>query len=354
MVAGHAPRVSRGLYELPTKEHALYRFYDRTDVLLYVGITMDLPKRFKQHRQAKPWWLAVTRVDVDHFESRRAALAAEKAAIRDESPLYNDQHNEFVHATEATPEVAQPEPAVPVGEIFRFLRNGEMNGYLDRAREYYDDTDPTAILANAGRIVVDDLTSERARLIYAAQRLVRTWADCISLREKVEERAREFDFHHTEGELLANVLDAISKRRERNWLDNLSDGERDEWLACVAVLHGLSVEEVQDDTATYLVRAAYDYYADYRDFQWTPEVMCRGAGQHGARCPNLASQRIYIADCPRQECDQGKCAGHVDLCAGHLEKVLDGRMRRHDGTRVIIDRHEIVPPPLRTDEEAPF
>lgn len=73
--------------------HALYRFYDAADVLLYIGITVHLPARLSRHRDEKEWWRSVARMTVEQFPDRDAVLAAEKAAIRIERPLHNVQHN---------------------------------------------------------------------------------------------------------------------------------------------------------------------------------------------------------------------------------------------------------------------
>jgi hypothetical protein len=40
---------------------ALYRLYDETGQLLYVGITTYPPKRFVEHERDKPWWPQVAR-----------------------------------------------------------------------------------------------------------------------------------------------------------------------------------------------------------------------------------------------------------------------------------------------------
>ncbi|KPC70415.1 hypothetical protein ADL26_16950, partial [Thermoactinomyces vulgaris] len=64
------------------RPHALYRFYDRSDALLYIGISMNLPQRLQNHRNEKPWWLEVSRIGIEPFVSRQAALLAEKKAIR--------------------------------------------------------------------------------------------------------------------------------------------------------------------------------------------------------------------------------------------------------------------------------
>lgn len=88
--------ISRSLAELPKRPHALYRFYDRSDVLLYVGITVDLPSRVSNHRKEKPWWMDVHHITIQHFDTRGDALAAEYEAIRTEGPLYNIIHNDLI------------------------------------------------------------------------------------------------------------------------------------------------------------------------------------------------------------------------------------------------------------------
>lgn len=67
----------------------LYRLFDEFGRLLYVGITSSGPARFDQHARSKPWWPTVSSIQLDHHENRRAALAAERAAIASEAPLYN-------------------------------------------------------------------------------------------------------------------------------------------------------------------------------------------------------------------------------------------------------------------------
>ena len=72
--------------------NVLYRFYADED-LLYVGITLNLPARWDAHAKDKPWWSEVTRCTVGHYDSREAAEAAERDAIRAEAPRYNVVHN---------------------------------------------------------------------------------------------------------------------------------------------------------------------------------------------------------------------------------------------------------------------
>lgn len=70
------------------KPHALYRFYDGRQGLLYVGITWHIGSRMRQHRM-QPWWHEVSDIQVEYYPDRAAAITAEAAAIKTEYPKYN-------------------------------------------------------------------------------------------------------------------------------------------------------------------------------------------------------------------------------------------------------------------------
>lgn len=93
-------RISTGLAGLNGRPHALYRFFDRSDVLLYVGITIDIGARFKKHQAEKSWWAEVEHIGIEHYDTRREALDAESRAILTEQPLYNVAQNQFAAAPE--------------------------------------------------------------------------------------------------------------------------------------------------------------------------------------------------------------------------------------------------------------
>lgn len=76
-----------------SERNVLYRFFDADDVLLYVGITMNAPARFGQHRDGKPWWGDVARIEMEHFGNRAEVAEAEIVAITTEKPLHNVVHN---------------------------------------------------------------------------------------------------------------------------------------------------------------------------------------------------------------------------------------------------------------------
>ena len=70
----------------------LYRFFNRGGQLLYVGITDDVFKRWRQHSVDKPWFGEVSRFERDWYPDRDSVLAAEKHAIITEKPKYNIIH----------------------------------------------------------------------------------------------------------------------------------------------------------------------------------------------------------------------------------------------------------------------
>lgn len=67
---------------------AVYRLYDSSHQLLYVGMTSDIDIRFARHRRSGrfPTWV---RHDIAWYPSRREARAAELQAIKELSPAVN-------------------------------------------------------------------------------------------------------------------------------------------------------------------------------------------------------------------------------------------------------------------------
>jgi len=72
---------------------ALYRLRDHEGELLYVGITDDLERRWKDHAKDKPWWPEVASKSTEWLPSRSRALTVEAKVIRAERPRYNVHHN---------------------------------------------------------------------------------------------------------------------------------------------------------------------------------------------------------------------------------------------------------------------
>ena len=79
--------------DLADRPQALYRFWDASGVLLYVGISVNPTGRFDQHRGDKSWWHEIASITIQAYPDRPTVEAAEKAAIIAETPLYNIVHN---------------------------------------------------------------------------------------------------------------------------------------------------------------------------------------------------------------------------------------------------------------------
>ena len=78
-----------GTHCIAEKRTALYRFYDDQGELLYVGITNDPWRRWRQHVLAKPWYPQVKHQAVTWYGSEPQARKAETRAIRAERPKFN-------------------------------------------------------------------------------------------------------------------------------------------------------------------------------------------------------------------------------------------------------------------------
>jgi len=106
--------------------HALYRFWAADGTLLYIGLTMNPPTRFKAHSKDKEWWLLVASVTFEHFPTRDALVAAERAAIEQERPVHNVTYN-------------RPPTPVPTPKVERPSRRKESNETPARALRVTDD-----------------------------------------------------------------------------------------------------------------------------------------------------------------------------------------------------------------------
>ena len=71
----------------------LYRFFDKKDQLLYVGISNNWTQRLNQHYKNSDFFSQVSYLTFTHYASRHEVEAAEKIAIETESPIYNKALN---------------------------------------------------------------------------------------------------------------------------------------------------------------------------------------------------------------------------------------------------------------------
>ena len=70
---------------------ALYRHFNESKELLYVGISLNAIYRLGQHKKNAHWFSTISNVSIDHFPTREEALRAETKAIQSENPAHNIQ-----------------------------------------------------------------------------------------------------------------------------------------------------------------------------------------------------------------------------------------------------------------------
>ncbi len=56
-----------------SKPAAVYRFWDASDMLLYIGVTENPDGRFGGHESTKPWWPDVARKELELVRHPRAS-----------------------------------------------------------------------------------------------------------------------------------------------------------------------------------------------------------------------------------------------------------------------------------------
>jgi hypothetical protein len=71
---------------------ALYRHYDDHGTLLYVGISLCAIGRLAQHKQGARWFEFIAKIEVEWFDTREEAEAAERLAIQTLGPVFNNLH----------------------------------------------------------------------------------------------------------------------------------------------------------------------------------------------------------------------------------------------------------------------
>lgn len=110
---------------------SLYRHFDASGTLLYVGISKGAIARLQAHEGSSHWANQIARVTIARHPTRDAALAAERMAIRSEGPLHNIVH---VVVTKPKAEKSPPKPRVDISALFDAMQR-EYNALSQGARD---------------------------------------------------------------------------------------------------------------------------------------------------------------------------------------------------------------------------
>lgn len=95
-LAGRAVGLSKRLNDLGQViwPHALYRWFDRSGVLLYIGITDDVAVRHAAHLRRSSWSQFAAHSTVVRYRTRAILAEVEENRIRAEQPVFNRQYND--------------------------------------------------------------------------------------------------------------------------------------------------------------------------------------------------------------------------------------------------------------------
>lgn len=325
-------RVSAALVQLPHKPHALYRFFDRTDVLLYVGITADLPTRLKNHRREKPWWVHVHHITVDQFDTRQDALDAEAEAIRTEGPLHNDQHNDMAvaPAAESSGAGGPDDEALQLADvILRDLTAVEREVVLSDNRTDFEGNDLPEHRQRiaAAYSAVMDVMWDRGRIRDRLNEMLDFLPDGRGDIYRMDARREQLDCcgadaYVSASDTMIGALERFTADIATSHLARLDSYEAAEWRACAENIGGTHGHHAELWAARY---AAW-----WKSDGWVPRDACHGPGKNGARCPRKVGARVWYEVCPK--CDYGRraCDGHLIWCLAHTEAAAAGRLELFD------------------------
>ncbi|MFJ9420759.1 type II toxin-antitoxin system prevent-host-death family antitoxin [Streptomyces sp. NPDC101249] len=173
---------------------ALYRLYDDTGLLLYIGISHQPEVRFEQHAKSKVWWAQVARRTVEWFDDRPSAAQAEAEAIRAEDPEHNGTYSprrsrksiRHVVAADGVEEISMTLARSKLTSLVRtaeagtpvvFLNHGRREAVLvspDRYREIMEDRRTVEVLRRLSTLREGEGgTEESARVIREALDIVK-------------------------------------------------------------------------------------------------------------------------------------------------------------------------------------
>lgn len=76
-------------------ETFVYKYYDKNNVLLYVGCSNNPKQRYKQHCKTKNWANEIYSTEIIPCETRQNALQLEEKLILSECPIHNKAGNDL-------------------------------------------------------------------------------------------------------------------------------------------------------------------------------------------------------------------------------------------------------------------
>jgi len=355
--------ISAAMVSLPTKDHMLYRFYDRTDALLYVGITMNFPGRMGSHQGGKPWWSQLHHMTAEHFDTRAEALAAETKAIREEKPLFNVAGNDMASDDAQLRLIRQwllsswhdlprsirdivEEPARAEGrreladQILEIATDNEVETCTAAAqasaeRDGEDASCVAELRVRAARDLAHTAYLNQWTLSGAVDALVAALPDeqgerCVTGAHQDLERLMGDDY--TDIDVSHSTVHRLTGEFHIQYLNTLPSHERPLWIRAATGLYPRASE-------FHVASAAGEMARNSKLRGLPPEAICGQATGQTLFCPEPAVYDVRFADCPYCKDRPGPCKGHRRWCDDHMHAAAaDEDLRDRDGQALAIDR----------------
>lgn len=161
------------------EETSLYRHWDDSGNLLYVGISIHPFIRLDQHRVSSHWFSSVVRVDIERFSCRDEAQKAERIAIASENPLHNivyspsatspDERAKRRKHKKPLTDIRKSSPlAGKRGEIIEAHRRGETHASLARGYGVSRERIRQIVLENGESTRRDDIEKYQKEIVEIA------------------------------------------------------------------------------------------------------------------------------------------------------------------------------------------
>lgn len=81
--------INRSQRRISSRPHDVYKAYDTSGALLYVGISVNVFTRLREHKYYARWYRAAHRIEVTQYTNRLAARIEEARCIDEDSPMFN-------------------------------------------------------------------------------------------------------------------------------------------------------------------------------------------------------------------------------------------------------------------------
>lgn len=94
--------MNKSARRIRNRPHDVYKAFNAAGELLYVGISINVFNRLREHEKYAGWVRDASTLRVVRYADRRQAMAEEARTIRDEAPLWNVTRERYRAAEEMT------------------------------------------------------------------------------------------------------------------------------------------------------------------------------------------------------------------------------------------------------------